>query len=125
MSEKPLPQAREAAWLVGEALSNLLVGLQRFRRGERIAAMRMVQVYVLDRLMELIDLREAGAEGVRPEPFNADRRFEFRHPDRAALVAAYAVGIDATPRAAMALLSALQEMADVLDAMARQIEMLA
>jgi len=37
-----LPAKHDAAWLLGEALSNLMVGLQRHARGERLAAMRMV-----------------------------------------------------------------------------------
>ncbi|MGL4233659.1 MAG: hypothetical protein ACRCWJ_19995, partial [Casimicrobium sp.] len=97
-STKALPATQSVEWLVGEALSNLLVGLQRFRRGERIAAMRMVQVYALDRLLEIIDLIEAPAASVPRDPFNVDRRFEFRHPHRASLVAECAAGIDATPQ---------------------------
>jgi len=36
---RPLPNAPDAQWLLGEVLSNLLVGLQRFARGERARIM--------------------------------------------------------------------------------------
>jgi hypothetical protein len=55
-----LPALPGRAWLVGELLSNLMVGLQRLARGERLAAARLVQVHALDRLLEL-------EEQVRPE----------------------------------------------------------
>jgi hypothetical protein len=111
-STKPLPQPASREWLIGEALSNLIVGLQRYQRGERLAAMRMVQVYALDRLLELIDQTEV-AEDVRRDPFNADRRFEFRHPKRAALIAQCAAGIEATPSSALAILDALEDFAEI------------
>lgn len=104
----PVPNTRD--WLVGEALSNLLVGLQRFRRGERLAAMRMVQVYALDRLLELIDHLQTPVVGVARDPFSADRRFEQRHPAERAMLRQCAGGIDATPQAALALLARLEEL---------------
>jgi hypothetical protein len=61
-----LPALPGRAWLVGELLSNLMVGLQRLARGERLAAARLVQVHALDRLLEL-------EEQVRPEGDPATR----------------------------------------------------
>lgn len=61
--QRPLSAGR--AWLIGEALTNLYVGLGRFWRGERLAAHRLVQVAALDRLLEL--------EGGGRDPFNAAR----------------------------------------------------
>jgi hypothetical protein len=124
-STKPLPTVRPIDWLVGEALSNLLIGLQRLRRGERLAAMRMVQVYALDRLLEIIDQVEASAAGVPCDPFNADRRFEFRHPNRASLVAECAAGVDARPHSALAILAALKTVAPLPPLVVEHIETLA
>jgi hypothetical protein len=106
-AQAPLPTTRDPAWLAGEALSNLLVGLQRYRRGEHLAAMRMVQVYAVDRVLELIDQLQPNAAGVARDPFNADRRFEARHPREAAALQTWAAGIAATPQAALALLQRL------------------
>ena len=60
---RPEPSGRD--WLIGEALTNLYIGLGRFWRGERLAAHRLVQVAALDRLLEL--------EGGGRDPFNAAR----------------------------------------------------
>ncbi|MBX3635669.1 MAG: nucleotidyltransferase domain-containing protein [Rubrivivax sp.] len=124
----PLPPARDAAWLVGEALGNLLVGLQRHRRGEHLAAMRMVQVHALDRVLELIDLldrRPADPPTADRDPFNADRRFEFRHPAEVAGLRRWAAGIERTPDAALALLERLEALAEVPAAVAARIRALA
>ena len=120
-----LPQPQSADWRVGEALSNLLVGLQRYLRGERVAAMRMVQVYAMDRVMELIDAAEAHAPGVSRDPFTADRRFELRHPARASDVRGWAPGIDHTPQAALALLDELARHQTLPGAVAARIRALA
>jgi hypothetical protein len=98
------PQQSAPDWLLNEALSNLLVGMQRYRRGERLAAMRMVQVYAQDRVLEWIDIHEGAANGVRRDPYNADRRFEFRHPEYVEQIRSWAPGIDGTPQVALALL---------------------
>lgn len=121
----PLPGPRPSEWLVGEALSNLVVGLLRYRRGERLAAMRMVQVYALDRLLEWINQDEAAACAVSRDPFNADRRFEFRHPDRAPELTRWAAGIEATPACAVAILEALERRTDVPGMIGQQIRALA
>ena len=43
----------ETEWLVGEAITNLYVGLCRFHRGEKLSAARFVQGYAVDRILEL------------------------------------------------------------------------
>lgn len=121
----PLPAPHGDEWLVGEALSNLLVGLLRHRRGERLAAMRMVQGHALDRVLEWLDRHEPGAAGISRDPFNADRRFEARHPARAADLARWAPGLEATPQAALALLEQLERMAPLPAAVVRRIRELA
>ena len=109
----PSPALPDETWIVGEALSNLLVGLQRWRRGERLSAMRLVQVHALDRLAELDALRAAPAPG---DPFNRERRLEARQPALAAELAALAPGYAHTPQAACALLAALERRGAVLNA---------
>ncbi|MBZ8141588.1 hypothetical protein CLD22_16990 [Rubrivivax gelatinosus] len=112
---RPLPAATlpDETWIVGELLSNLLVGLQRWQRGERLSAMRLVQVHALDRLIELDTLRATPAPG---DPFNRERRLEARQPVLAAELAALAPGYEHTPVAALALLAALQRRGALLNA---------
>lgn len=111
---RALPQrTADETWIVGEALSCLLVGLGRWHRGERLSAMRFVQGHALDRLVELDALRSRAAGG---DPFNGERRLERRQPALAAELPALAPGYAHTPQAAAALLQALARRGAVLDA---------
>jgi hypothetical protein len=121
---RPLPQPADPNWLLGEAVSNLIVGLGRCTRGERLAAMRMVQVHALDRLLELQEQRAAHADLAR-DPFSVDRRIEHRRPELVATLPALAGGYDHTPAAALALLRELERHAPVPAAVARHIHALA
>lgn len=112
--ELPRPSTDET-WIVGEALSCLLVGLARWRRGEKLAAMRMVQVHALDRLIELDALR-VGAPG--GDAFSIERRVEQRQPALGAQLAQWAPGYEHTPEAARRLLQALRDRGALLDAAA-------
>ena len=103
--QRTLPRpTTDETWIVGEALSCLLTGLARWRRGERLAALRLVQGDALDRLIELDALRSHPVAG---DPFDATRRLEDRHPALADELAALAPGYAHTPQAALALLDAL------------------
>ena len=95
-------------WIVGEALSNLFVGLQRWHRGERLSAARFVQGYAVDRLLQLDDLRVPADRSSSADPFNADRRAEQRHPALAGELGELVPGYAHTPAAALAMLRALE-----------------
>ncbi|MEI7772020.1 MAG: hypothetical protein WCI67_18650, partial [Chloroflexales bacterium] len=75
----------EVAWQVGEALTNLYVGLGRFGRGERLSAARFIQHHAVDRVLALAGhIEPAGpASG---DPFSAERRVEQRYPEFAQLL---------------------------------------
>jgi hypothetical protein len=106
-----LPARRESSWLVGEALSNLIIGLQRHARGEKLAAMRMIQVYCLDRVLEFLELQQAVPEDAfaARDVFNVDRRVELRSRQAACALPQWAGGYEHTVSAALALLAALDE----------------
>jgi hypothetical protein len=112
---RPLPATTlpDETWIVGEALSCLFVGLQRWHRGERLSAARFVQGHALDRLIELDALRNASPPG---DPFNRERRLEARQPALAAELPALLPGYAHTPAAATAMLAALQRRGALLDA---------
>lgn len=124
LPRRPLPRpTTDETWVVGEALSCLLVGLQRWHRGERLSALRLVQGHALDRLIELDALRSRPPAG---DPFNGERRLEARQPALAAELPALAPGYDATPAAARAMLAALRRRGAVLnDAVVARIKALA
>jgi len=99
--------ARTQEFLVGEAVTNLYVGLGRDKRGEKLSATRFIQGYAVDRLVELSDLLEPGAD-VRRDPFAGERRFERRHPAMAAEMSAWLQGYDRNRESALAILSFLE-----------------
>jgi hypothetical protein len=109
----PGPASRDETWIVGEALSCLLIGLQRWHRGERLSAARFVQGHALDRLIELDALRSAPPAG---DPFALERRLEARQPSLAAELADLVPGYAHTGAAALALVAALRRRGAVLNA---------
>jgi hypothetical protein len=124
----PLPVPGGRDWRVGEALSNLIIGLQRHARGETLAAMRMVQVYAVDRVLELLDeahRAEAGPGGVARDPFSVDRRVEQRLGSRVGALPEWTPGYGGTCSAALALLRALEDLAEVPAPVADRIRTLA
>jgi hypothetical protein len=93
--------------LLGEILCNLHVGLLRFRRGERLAAAREIQLYAVDRMLELAAHLEPG-QAAAHDPFAPMRRFERRFPEMAVHLAAFQQGYDRTPESAAAMLDFLR-----------------
>ena len=93
---RALPQPSSAEWLLGEALSNLMVGLQRHARGEKLAAMRLVQGHALDRVLEWLEVHgelRHETQSLR-DPFDIERRIEARLLERAPQLAMWAPGYD-------------------------------
>jgi hypothetical protein len=114
----PLPQPprqgeRPArAWQVGEALTNLYVGLGRLQRGERLSAARFIQQYAVDRVLALAAaIEQAGpASG---DPFSPERRVEQRYPGLARLLPQFVQGYDRSRESALAILAFLEAHWDV------------
>lgn len=109
-SKQSLPMPHDSTWLVGEALSNLLVGLQRHARGEKLDAMRLIQVHSLDCLLEFLELQQPGwpDQYSARDPFNVDRRFEVRRPKVAKFLPIWAGGYERSVPAALAMLAVLE-----------------
>ncbi len=107
---RPLPVRQSSYWLAGEALSNLVVGLQRHARGEKLAAMRMIQHHALDRVLELLEILQPESNDPRlvRDPFNVDRRIEMRDSEAALALPIWAGGYERTVPAALALLRVLE-----------------
>ncbi|MCA9866040.1 MAG: hypothetical protein KC410_06090 [Anaerolineales bacterium] len=92
--------------LLGEALTNLYVGLGRFRRGEKLSAFRFIQGYAVDRVVDLAQ-RMASQTAAEEDHFDGPRRFERRFPDLAGALPALMPGYEHSPEAAAAILSLL------------------
>jgi hypothetical protein len=87
------PEERSVEWSLGEALTNLYTGLGRYRRGEKLAAMRLIQVLAVDRLLELAERVEPPATSLR-DPFALERRYEQRNPGIAPALSSFAQGYE-------------------------------
>jgi len=101
------PSPVDPAWQVGEALTNLYVGLSRYHRGERLSAARFVQGYAVDRLIALSREIEPEQPGL-VDPFVAERRYEQRFPHLAQQLATFVQGYARTPESASAILDFLE-----------------
>ena len=111
-------------YLLGELLTNLYVGLCRYRRGEKLSAMRFIQVYALDRLVNLLDLQLPPMQLARRDSFCIDRRAEQRHPHHTALFEKCLLSSDKLPEVAATLLAFADQHYSVNSALKQQIEAL-
>ena len=116
--------AHPAGWLVGEALTNLYVGLGRLRRGEKLSAARFIQGYAVDRLLDLAAFIEPEGPALR-DPFTPERRFEQRFPLLAGRLEQFMQGYNRSAESAMAILAVLEQHFEVNPAMAAAIRELA
>ena len=105
----PIPAAADhgADWLVGEALTNLYVGLGRYRRGEKLAAARLIQQHAVDRVLTLAATFERELLG-HTDIFAPERRVERRFPDLARALPGFIQGYDRSCESALAILSFLE-----------------
>lgn len=77
------PPSTDIDWLLGEALTNIYVGLGRYHRGEHLSALQFIQHYAFQRILDLATLQEAAGPGL-VDVFVRERRFEQRYPLMAA-----------------------------------------
>ena len=115
---------RNKEWLIGEAITNLYIGLQRDRRGEKLSAMRFIQGYAVDRLLELVEYIEPTNE-VHRDPFVSERRFEQRYPQLSSQLGRWVQGYEKNRQSALAILDYLADHFVVNDEMAKEIRSLA
>ena len=113
-------QPRQTEWLIGEALTNLYVGLLRERRGERLSALRFIQSHAVERILELCERIET-ATSAQPDPFSLERRYELRHPGLAGLLPELLQGYQRNRESALAALSFLDKHFEINPAMQQAI----
>ena len=100
------------AWALGEALTNLYVGLTRHHRGEKLAAQRFIEHFALDRLLELAARIETPTTALA-DPYMIMRRYESRYPVTAAHLSHFIQGYDRVTHSARAILTWLDANYDV------------
>lgn len=105
--EQAMPPSNE--WLIGQFLTNLLVGAGRHNRGEKLSGRQLVEGSALAHLVMLLTKHAASPETAKLDSLDPLRRFEAAFPDLGRRLDAV-LGLD-TPRAACALLDiALEEL---------------
>jgi len=107
-------------WLLGEALTNLYVGLGRYHRGEKLSAARFIQGYAVDRVLELAAIIEAPQPGYE-DIFALERRFEQRYPGVANHLPRFVQGYLRSKESARAILDFLDAHFEVNAAISRAI----
>jgi hypothetical protein len=100
---QPTMSCHTEDWLLGEALTNLYVGLCRDQRGEHLSAVRFIQSYAVDRVVEWVAMTQLVAGGA-PDPFSPERRIEQRYPDLAQQLPQFVQGYDRSRESAAAIL---------------------
>jgi lincosamide nucleotidyltransferase B/F len=102
-----VPENPSLEWSLGEALTNLYVGASRFHRGEKLSAMRLIQGYAVDRVLELAERVESSADSAG-DAFAPERRYEQRHPSMAKELPAFMQGYERSIESAEAILLFLE-----------------
>lgn len=108
IAASPIPEERGQEWLVGEALTNLFVGLAREKRGEKLSAMRFIQGYAVDRVVDLANNIEP-PQAVLKDSFASERRFEQRYPGIARQMPGFLLGYERNRESALAILGFLEQ----------------
>jgi len=109
---RPAHSIIDTEWQLGEALTNIYVGLQRELRGEHLSAQRFIQHFAVDRVLELAQTVETAAAG-HADPFMVMRRYEIRFPGMSANLSAFIQGYDKNKESARAILTWLDAHFDV------------
>ncbi len=95
-------------FLLGEALTNLYVGMGRVLRGEVLSGTHFIQGYAVDRVLDLTRFIET-AQGATPDPFARSRRYEQRFPQTAQHLPDFLQGYRRNAESALAILAFLEE----------------
>jgi hypothetical protein len=111
-AKSPTGRLKTKEWLLGEAITNLYVGLGRERRGEKLSAQHFIQGYAVDRITEL------AAYLFKPSPspldvFDPPRRFESRYPTMAPYLSQFIQGYEKNCESALAILNFLDYHFDI------------
>lgn len=110
--------------VIGEALTNIYVGLGRYARGEKLSALRFIESYPIDGLLSVMHLIEPEVDFF-PDAFGNERRAEKRFPGFASVLSGMLQGYDNVPESALHLLHYLEQIYPVNQRMSAEIRALA
>lgn len=99
----------EPDWLLGELLTNLLIGLRRFNNGEKLSAFYLIQHHALSRLLSLVNQWERKTSK-NCDPLPSQRQsVERNYPHLCNLLSEFAQGYEASPQSALAILNYIEQ----------------
>jgi hypothetical protein len=104
----PLPGTPSLEEQVGEAITNLYVGLHRDLRGERLTATRFIQGYAVDRWVTILGLLGHGS-GPQQDLFVIDRGAERRFAPELLPLPDLVAGYERNAHAARTLLDLMEQ----------------
>jgi hypothetical protein len=99
---------KDVNWVIGEIITNIYVGLGRYRRGEKLSAYRLIQYHAFEKIIDLLPKIEQGKE-IIADIFNRDRRIENKYPKTSVKFCEFIQGYDKTPESAKAMLEFLEQ----------------
>ena len=118
------PQIENLDWAIGEAVTNIYVGLCRYARGEKLSGTRFIQNYAVDRLIACSSYFEKEHSDSK-DNFQNERRYEQRFPEIAKRLPSIIQGYERCSESALALLQLIEELVPVNPVIKREIEKLA
>lgn len=114
---------KDMNYAVNEILTNVYVGLCRYRRGEILSAFRLISVHAVDRYLSILPLLDQPSDSLI-DPFALDRRIEERHPEYKIKISSFIQGYDQVLESAQALLDELETITEINPVMKREIDKL-
>ncbi len=103
----------DVSFRVGEALTNLYIGLLRDLRGEKASAFSFIQVYAMHQIFELMPVFYPENSQIEKDYFVSERRIEVRFKEKHAIFSHMMQGYDKNKESALAILSFLKEHTEV------------
>jgi len=109
-------------WHINEVLTNLYIGVCRFLRGEKLAAMKLIQQSAVAHILDLMLLDQPASAAV--DPYAPERRIETHLPQLESLLPDFCPGYAHSLQAAESLLAWLETNACPSIAMTQEIRRL-
>lgn len=95
-------------WIIGELLTNLYIGLGRYKRGEKLSATRFIQSHAVDRVLELASyIEEKSYNSV--DIFSQERRFEQIYPNISKQLPKFIQGYDCCYESAIEIIKFIEK----------------
>jgi len=99
-------------WIIGELLTNLYIGICRYKRGEKLSASRFIQSHAVDRVLELAAYLEEKSL-VNEDFFSNERRFEQIYPNISKQLPKFIQGYDRSEESALEIIKFIEKFFEI------------